>query len=124
MSWRAWSLGFLAGAALASWLTLSCAPGSAQSAEVASALDHAAATYGVSAGCLRRIAYRESRYLPWATTARSGAAGLMQFMGPTWRWMSAQAGYGGASPYDAWSAAHVAGWAISRGYLSHWGGWC
>jgi len=125
VSWRTWGLGFVAGAALASYLTLSCAPGRAQSAEVASALDHAAAEYGVAPRCLWSIAWRESRYTPWINNQQgSGAAGLMQFMPGTWRWMSAQAGYGGASVYDAWSAAHVAAWAIRNGYLSHWGGWC
>lgn len=125
MSWRTWGLGFIAGAALASWLTLSCAPGRAQSAEVAYALDHAADTYGVSRRCLWNIAYRESRYLPWVDNFQgSGARGLMQFKDGTYRFMSTQAGYAGSSPYDAWSAAHVAAWAIRNGYLSHWGGRC
>jgi len=125
VSWRTWSLGFVAGAVLASYLTLSCEPGKAQSAEVAYALDHAAAEYGVAPRCLYAIAWRESRYLPWVNNYQgSGARGLMQFMPRTYAWMSAQAGYAGTSPYDAWSAAHVAAWAISRGYLSHWGGRC
>jgi soluble lytic murein transglycosylase-like protein len=126
MSWRDWGhwgLGFLAGSVLAGYVTLSCAPGRAQSAEVASALDHAAAEYGVSARCLYAIAWRESRYTPWVDNFQgSGARGLMQFMPATYRWMSAQAGYAGTSPYDAWSAAHVAAWGIRNGYLSHWGG--
>lgn len=130
MSWRSWGWGFLAGAALASYLTLSCADGSAQSPDVAYALEHASAEYGVSLGCLRNLAWRESRYQPWQDNRQgSGAAGLMQFMPRTWAWMSRQAGYGGASVYDAWSAAHVAAWAIahplrSQGGLSHWGGRC
>jgi len=125
MSWSTWALGFIAGAVLASWVTLSCAPTRAQSAEVASALEHASAEYGVSLGCLRNLAWRESRYQPWQTNWQgSGAAGLMQFLPSTYRWMSWQAGYGGTSPYDAWSAAHVAAWAIRNGYLSHWGGRC
>jgi soluble lytic murein transglycosylase-like protein len=128
MSWRTWGVylwGFVAGAALASYLTLSCADGHAQSPDVAYALEHASAEYGVSLGCLRNLAWRESRYQPWQTNWQgSGAAGLMQFMPGTYRWMSQQAGYGGTSPYDAWSSAHVAAWAISRGYLSHWGGRC
>jgi soluble lytic murein transglycosylase-like protein len=125
VSWRTCTLGFIAGSVLASYITLSCAPGTAQSAEVAYALDHAAAEYGVAPRCLRNLAWRESRFTPWINNYQgSGAAGLMQFMPGTWRWMSAQAGYGGASVYDAWSAAHVAAWAISRGYLSHWGGTC
>jgi soluble lytic murein transglycosylase-like protein len=125
VSWRTWSLGFVAGAVLASYLTLSCEPGKAQSAEVAYALDHAAAEYGVAPRCLYSIAWRESRFLPWVDNFQgSGARGLMQFMPRTYAWMSAQAGYAGTSPYDAWSSAHVAAWAIRNGYLSHWGGWC
>lgn len=133
MSWRDWGhwgLGFLAGTVLASWLTLSCAAGHAQSAEVAYALDHAAAEYGVAPRCLWTIARRESRFLPWVDNYQgSGARGLMQFKDATWRFMSWAAGYGGASVYDAWSAAHVASWAIanpgaSQGGLRHWGGWC
>jgi soluble lytic murein transglycosylase-like protein len=123
VSWRTWLLGFVAGSVLASYVTLSCAPTRAQSAEVANALNHAAAEYGVAPRCLWNIAWRESRYLPWVDNRQgSGARGLMQFMPGTYRWMSAQAGYAGTSPYDAWSAAHVAAWAIAHGYLSHWGG--
>jgi soluble lytic murein transglycosylase-like protein len=130
MSWRAWSLGFVAGAALASWITLSCAPSGAQSAEVAAALNHAADEQGVARSCLWNIARRESRFLPWVDNAQgSGARGLMQFKDGTWRFMSWAAGYGGASVYNAWAAAHVAAWAIanpgpSQGGLRHWGGWC
>jgi len=130
VSWRAWGWGFLAGAVLASWLTLSCEPGRAQSAEVAYALDHAAAEYGVAPRCLYSIAWRESRFLPWVDNYQgSGARGLMQFKDGTWRFMSWAAGYGGASVYNAWAAAHVTAWAIShpsesQGGLRHWGGWC
>lgn len=128
MSWRTWLLGFAAGAALASYLTLSCAPGRAQSAEVAYALDHAAAEYGVSPRCLYSIAYRESRYTPWVDNFQgSGARGLMQYLPATWRTLSRWAGYEGASPYDPWAAAHVAAWTIAHpwsGGLSHWGGTC
>lgn len=127
MRWRAWASwlwGFAAGCVLASYVMLSCSDGNAQTEEVAYALEHASAEYGVSVGCLYRIAYRESRYQPWATNRSSGAAGLMQYLPSTWRWMSQQAGYGGASVYDAWSAAHVTAWAIRNGYLSHWGGRC
>lgn len=130
MSWRAWGLGFLAGAALASWLTLSCAPGRAQSAEVQAALQSASATEGVSYWCLHRIAERESLFLPWVNNRQgSGAGGLFQFMPSTWRQNAPLAGYW-ADPvarYDAWAAAHVAAWMLARpwtGALGHWGeGW-
>jgi hypothetical protein len=65
MSWKAWLLGFTAGSVLATYLTLSCAPSGAQSPEVAYALDHAAAYEGISPRCLRNIAWRESRLVPW-----------------------------------------------------------
>lgn len=99
------------------------------SPEVAAALDHAAVQYGVSGRCLWTIARRESRFRPWVDNSQgSGARGLMQFKDATWRFMSRAAGYGGASPYEPWAAAHVAAWAIShpresQGGLRHWG-WC
>jgi soluble lytic murein transglycosylase-like protein len=128
MSWRTWGVyvwGFVAGATLATYVAVSCAPTHAQSPDVAYALEHASAEYGVSLGCLRAIAWRESRFLPQVTNARSGAAGLMQFLPSTWRTLSRWAGYGGASAYDPWSAAHVAAWTISQpwtGGVRHWGG--
>jgi soluble lytic murein transglycosylase-like protein len=120
MSWWTWSLGFVAGAVLASYLTLSCAVGHTQSPEVSAAISSAAQRHGVSEAWLRRVAFCESRFLPWATNRRSGAAGLMQFMPRTWAWMSQQAGWAGASPYDPYAAADVAAWAFSVGLSSHW----
>ena len=129
-TWTLWLLGFVAGFVLAAYLSLTVLATHAQSAEVAAALRAAAVTYGVDEGCLRAIAWRESRFTPGIDNLQgSGAQGLMQFMPPTWRWMSSHAGYGGGSPYDPWAAAHVAAWAISHPYesqggLRHWGGWC
>jgi hypothetical protein len=121
-----WLLAFVAVATVA---CPSDTPARAQSAEVAYALDHAADTYGVSRGCLWNIARRETggTFRPWVTNSRSGAAGLMQYLATTWATLAPRAGYGGASPYDPWSAAHVAAWAIShpresQGGLRHWGG--
>ena len=119
MSWRAYFLGFLAGAALASWLTLSCASGNAQSEEVAAAIQEAATTYGVSEAWLRRIAWCESRFTP-SVTSRGGHMGLFQYAPRTYAWMSAQAGLAGTSPYDPWSAAMVTAWALAHNYASHW----
>jgi soluble lytic murein transglycosylase-like protein len=130
MKWAMWGWGLLAGFALGSYLTLSCAPARAQSADVADALDHAAAEYGVAPSCLWTIARRESRFLPWVDNRQgSGARGLMQFKDRTWAFMSRMAGYGGWSVYSAWAASHTAAWAIanpgpSQGGLRHWGGWC
>ena len=114
-----WFLGFVAGCVLASWLTLSCADTLAQSPEVRAAIHQAATRHGVSERWLRDVAWCESRYLSWAT-GRAGEQGLMQFLPGTWRWMSARAGWAGASPYDPYAAADVAAWAFRNGYASHW----
>lgn len=114
-----WALGFVAGVAVGCYLTLSCQPTRAQSAEVAEAIEHAGAEYGVSPAWLRRITWCESRYLPWVTS-RGGHMGIAQFSARTWQFMSWQAGYGGASPYDAWSAVHVLAWALRNGYAWAW----
>lgn len=98
-----------------------CQRAGAQSQEVESAMHSAAVTHGVSEGWLRRVAWCESRWRPWVdNTQGSGAQGLFQFMPRTWRWMSSQAGWAGASPYDPWAASHVAAWAFRNGYASHW----
>lgn len=129
-AWLNWALGFVAGSVLASYVTLSCVDVRAQSPAVAQALDHAAWEQGVSAPCLRNVAWRESRFVPWVDNFQgSGAAGLMQFMRRTWQAMAPLAGYDPHpdARYDAWSAAHVAAWMIARpwtGGLRHWGGWC
>ena len=117
--WLNWSLGFLAGAALASWLTLSCATSGAQSPEVAAALESAAQTYGVSEGWMRRVTWCESRWQPWVTS-RGGHMGIAQFAPRTWRTFSRWAGWEGASPYDPYAAAHVLAWALRNGYATHW----
>ena len=119
MSWRTWGMGFIAGSVLASYITLTCGTGTAQSAEVASAIHQAATEYGVSERWMLRIARCESSYLPWVTS-RGGHRGLFQFSDRTWWWMSHQAGHGGTSPYDPWSAAMVTAWALSRGMSGHW----
>lgn len=117
--WWQWACGFAAGAALASWLTLSCATSGAQSPEVAAAIHQAAVRHGVSEGWLLAVARCESTYRPWVTS-RGGHMGLFQFGPRTWGWMSWQAGYGGASPYDPWAASQVAAWAFRWGYSGHW----
>jgi soluble lytic murein transglycosylase-like protein len=119
MSWWTWSLGFCAGAVLASWLTLSCAVGHTQSPEVSAAIHQAAAEYGVSERWMLNIARCESSYLPWVTSM-GGHMGLYQYHWRTWTTFSRWAGYEGASPYDPWSAAMVTAWALSSGFASHW----
>ena len=91
----------------------------AQSVEVSAAIHEAAATYGVSEGWMRKIAWCESRFTPWVTS-RGGHAGLFQYSWGTWATMSRWAGYEGASPYDPWSASMVTAYALSHGMASHW----
>lgn len=113
------TLVFLAGLLAGMYLSAVAIQGHAQSAEVADAIHQAAATYGVSEPWLRRIAYCESRYTPWATS-RGGHMGLYQYAPGTYRWMSWQAGLGGTSAYDPWAAAMVTAWALAHGYAGHW----
>ena len=117
--WRNWTLGFIAGSVLASWVTLSCATSYGQSSEVAAALSSAAQTYGVSEGWMRKITWCESRWQPWVTS-RGGHMGIAQFAPRTWNWMSAQAGWGGYSAYDPVAALHVLAWALRNGFSTHW----
>jgi len=93
--------------------------GHAQSAEVAAALSNASEHYGVSEAWLRRVTWCESRWTP-GVTSRGGHMGIAQFSAPTWRWMSAQAGWAGASPYDEWAALDVLAWGLAHGYARHW----
>src|SRR5262245_43060885 len=97
--WIYWLLGFLTGFYLGAYIFVHVTHATAQSVDVAAAIHQAAAETGVSEAWLRRVAYCESRYTPWVTS-RGGHQGLYQFAPGTWRWMSAQAGLAGASPYD------------------------
>lgn len=78
------------------------------------ALNIAAATYGVSASRLRRVATCESTLNPNAKNGRY--LGLFQFGTPLWR----------ATPYrsfsrtDPYAAAAAAAWAFKRGMARHW----
>ena len=115
----------LTGVAFALGLVTGCTAmaargGHAQSVEVQDAIWSASQEHGVAYPWLLRVARCESGYHPWVVNRASGAAGLFQFMPGTWRWMSAAAGWAGASPYDPWAAASVAGWAFAHGYAAHW----
>ena len=62
------------------------------------------------------IAWRESRFDPWAKNPSSSASGLFQFLTSTW----AHTPYAGRSIWSPkWNALAYA-WAVSRGYLSWW----
>ena len=119
MSWRSWALGFAAGSVLASYVTLTCGTGAAQSPEVSAAIHQAAERHGVSEGWMRRILWCESRFTPWVTS-RGGHMGIAQFAPRTWQWMSWQAGRRGASAYDPEAAVDVLAWALAHGLSGHW----
>lgn len=110
---------FLGGVLLGLYLGAVIVEGHAQSDEVSAALANASEHYGVSESWLRRITWCESRWTPWVTS-RGGHMGIAQFSGPTWRWMSAQAGWQGASAYDPWAALDVLAWALAHNYAGHW----
>src|SRR5438094_395975 len=69
--------------------------------DIETVIRSAAAAWGADPDQLLRVAWCESRYNPYAVNARSGAAGLFQFMPATWAANSVRAGYGGASVFDA-----------------------
>ena len=68
----------------------------------------------------------ESKGDPAAYNSRSGASGLFQFIPNTWNWASSNAGWAGASPFDAEanvaSAAWLVDWSLGRGKdaWAHW----
>jgi hypothetical protein len=86
---------------------------------VAEAISHAAQLHGVSERRLFCLAWRESRFQPWAYNA-AGYHGAFQFDWPTWAYGSRLAGFEGASPYDVWAAAHVTAFLIARGEGHRW----
>ncbi|MFQ5574562.1 MAG: transglycosylase SLT domain-containing protein [Terriglobia bacterium] len=73
---------------------------------------------------LLRIARCESGFNPNAHGQRDSKGyrptGLFQYKPPTWRWMSAQAGYAGASIYDPVAQTKVTIWAFQNGKSGHW----
>jgi hypothetical protein len=90
------------------------------SAYIESVIRVAAATWGADPNQLLRVAWCESRYNPYAVNARSGAAGLFQFMPATWAANSVRAGYGGASVFDAVANANVAAYMFRNGQAWQW----
>ncbi len=89
-------------------------------ADIESVIRAAAATWGADPNQLLRVAWCESRYNPYAVNARSGAAGLFQFMPATWAANSVRAGYGGASVFDAVANANTAAYMFSLGQAYQW----
>jgi soluble lytic murein transglycosylase-like protein len=83
-------------------------------------LTFAANQWGLDEQQFTRIAWCESR---WDAGARGpgGAAGVFQFVPRTWAWVSASAGYSGASPYDLEANVESAAWLMSSQGVKHWG---
>lgn len=88
--------------------------------DIESAIRSAAAAWGADPNQLLRVAWCESRYNPYAVNARSGAAGLFQFMPATWAANSVRAGYAGASVFDAVASANVAAYMFGNGQAAQW----
>ena len=89
-------------------------------ADIESVIRSAAAAWGADPSQLLRVAWCESRYNSYAVNARSGAAGLFQFMPATWAANSVRAGYGGASVFDPVASANVAAYMFARGQAAQW----
>ncbi len=82
--------------------------------DVNHALALAAATYGVPATKLRRVATCESTLDPKATNGRY--VGLFQFGTPLWNTTP----YRRFSRTDPYAATSAAAWAFKRGMARHW----
>jgi soluble lytic murein transglycosylase-like protein len=75
----------------------------------------ASTAYRVSYSTLRRKAWCESRFDPWARNG-SEASGLFQFLPSTWRTTP----YAGFSVFDPFANALAAGWMHSVGRGGEW----
>jgi len=89
-------------------------------ADIESVILSAAAAWGADPDQLLRVAWCESRYNPYALNARSGAAGLFQFMPATWAANSVRAGYAGANVFDAVANANTAAYMFRNGQAAQW----
>ena len=89
-------------------------------ADIESVIRAAAVAWGADPNQLLRVAWCESHYNPLAVNARSGAAGLFQFMPATWAANSVRAGYAGASVFDPVASANVAAFMFARGQAAQW----
>lgn len=89
----------------------------------------AANKHGVSSSHMLNIARCESTFDPRAENPKhvyvrgkdyGTAKGLFQFIDNTWSRMSKQAGYNGASVWDATANANVTAWAFAHGHQGEW----
>jgi len=88
--------------------------------DIEAVIRSAAAAWGADPDQLLRVAWCESNYNPYAVNARSGAAGLFQFMPATWAANSVRAGYGGVSVFDAVANANTAAFMFRNGQAAQW----
>jgi hypothetical protein len=87
------------------------------------AIRRAAREFHVNVHFMLAIARCESRLDPHVTNPDTGAAGLYQFMWPTFRHYSAQLWWAPGtwlSPYNPRAAARTAAYMISRGLAGEW----
>jgi hypothetical protein len=83
---------------------------------VREAIQLAAVAYGVSPSMLWRKALCESRLYRFARNAASGAAGLFQFLGSTWR----STPFGRFSVWSPYASAFAAAWMHRAGRGGEW----
>jgi hypothetical protein len=89
--------------------------------DVPTLLAAAALRHDVPLQDLARIAWCESRWDPNAIGPGGVPKGLFQFTDRTWSWASAEAGYAGASVWDAEANAMAAAWLMAQpGGRRHW----
>lgn len=106
----------------------SAAPAQAAAASAGSIeaiIQQAAVAHGVNPGYMLSVAQCESSLNPTAVNESYFAgggnpSGLFQYIPSTWAAFSAQAGYGGASVFNAEANANTTAWAFSQGLSSHW----
>lgn len=105
----------------AALLPLAAVPARADAGESVPALiDQAAADYHVSPYLMHAIAHCESRHSRWAFNRHSGASGVYQWLPSSFAEVAPQAGYAGASVWNAEANVRTAAWAISRGQAWRW----
>jgi Transglycosylase-like domain len=86
--------------------------------ETSAAIRLACITYPTVCGWLWRVARCESNLHRYSVNALSGASGLYQFLGSTWR--GTAAGRAGISVFDPYASALMAGRYAANGGTSAW----
>lgn len=76
--------------------------------------------YGVDYRLMMRLSWCESRHQRWAFNRWSGASGPFQWLPSSFAEVAPQAGYAGASVWDAEANVRTAAYAISRGQIWRW----